>query len=323
MGIFINVILIVIGFAILIFSADFLIKGGVNLALHLKISTIFVSMTVIAFGTSLPELFISLGSNLKEQSEFVVSNIVGSNISNILLVVGFGAVIKSLKFPSSTIFKEIPFSIIITILLAVFVNLHVGDNGSTIIYIIDRIEAVLFVVLFVLFVRDLWSNSKKDLKEEVRKQTIGINKCLMYIIGGSIGLYIGGELVIINCVKMGDYFGINHSFIGLTVIALGTSMPELITSIYAIFKQEEDLAIGNVIGSNIFNILWVLGLTGLIYPIEYQQSLNHDIVILILINIVLCAILYVSKRHVLNRYNGIIFICCYFCYAYFAYLRVH
>ena len=323
MDIAVDSALVILGFAFLIFFADILIKGGIGLATYLRLDIFFVSMTVIAFGTSLPELFISLNSNLRSETEFVVSNIVGSNISNILLVIGFGALLKSIRFPLRTIFKDIPFSIGITIALGIFVNLHVQTKDDTAIYIIDRFEAMLFMMLFIFFIRKLWHFSKEETVKKVRSQNISLTKSIMFILFGSLGLYFGGELVISGCVDLGNHFDINHSFIGLTIIALGTSLPELITSVYAIFKQEEDIAIGNVLGSNVFNILWVLGLTSLVYPIKYEQNINHDIFILIFVNSILCILLYISRKHALNRYNGFLFVCSYFFYAYFAYVRIH
>ncbi len=325
-----EILLLIMAFALLIYSAELLLKGATQIALRLKVSVLLIGMTIVAFGTSLPELLISLQSNMRGEGDFIVSNIIGSNMSNILLVLGFSVVFKKIRIKQSTLFHDIPFSIFITILLGIMINIHLVQTNYLFPYVLDRIEGVLLIILFLYFTQKLWytlqKNSSKNIvktpNDTTQKPTLSLLKCTILVILGFLGLFFGGQLVINNCIIIVELYGLSKGFVGLSIIALGTSLPELLTSIYAAINKNEDIAVGNVIGSNIFNILWVLGITATVHPVKYYDDLNLDIIILIVVNIIIFLLIYLFKKS-LNRFIGIFLILSYIVYIYFNYLRFH
>jgi len=305
------------GIILLIKGADYLVDGSSSLAKKFKVPTIVIGLTIVAFGTSMPELVVNIASAIRNSGDIAFGNIVGSNIVNILLILGISGIIGSLKVQSSTVWKEIPFSLLAVIVLVVFANTHVLDklNFNSILKF-EGIVLVLFFIIFLYYVFGLARKNKlklDDKKIEIKKYSGGI--IFLMIIGGLIALYFGGKWTVDGAILIARAFGLSEYFIGLTIVAVGTSLPELVTSIVAAIKKQNDLAVGNIVGSNIFNIFWILGLTAIINPIVIPVSANIDLLVLLVATVLLFVFMFLGKRHELDRWQGIMFVIMYVVYV--------
>ncbi len=298
-----SIVLLIIGLVLLSKGADFFIDGASNLALKFKIPQIIVGLTVVAMGTSAPEAFVSINSALKGVNGVAIGNIIGSNIANIFLILGVTAAICALPIKNNTIKYEIPFVGFITVILLVTGHFF----GA-----VDRIGALVLLVLFGLFFIYLFKASKNNNEFDVEEKQIGIIKILLYITGGLIALVYGSDMTVNSAVDIAHRLNVSDRIIGLTVIAFGTSLPELITCIVAAYKKQTDLAVGNIIGSNIFNILFVLGITGMIQPVEFSKAFYFDSIVAIFAVVLL--FIYTFKSKILKRWQGISFLILYFAY---------
>ena len=319
-------ILLIIGFVLLIKGADFFVDGSSSVAKILKVPTIIIGLTVVAFGTSMPELSVSVTAALRGSNDLAVSNVLGSNIFNLLVVLGCCALVKPVAAKWSLLKKEFPFSILITsILLLVDSDFSImkildGNQG----FVLGRWAGLLFLILFVLYIyatvkSALRSRAEaKDMEEEEYK-TMSPLKSGIYIVIGLIGIVWGGNLVVDSASNIALTFGWSQTFIGLTIVALGTSLPELVTSVVAARKGENDLAVGNVVGSNIFNILLILGVSSFITPITLDVTAVYDTIILIIASIVVY-VSAISKREI-QRKEGILFLVCYFTFFLYVFMR--
>lgn len=348
-------IFLILGFALLVKGADLLVDSSSKLARMYGISSFIIGLSVVAFGTSAPEAAIGVISGIRQNNQIIFGTVIGSSIANIALIVGLTAAVMPINVKESIIKKEIPISLVSQILLFILIV-----TGS----IISRIEAVLLIALFVVFLYYIAvrSNRIKDTAEIV--QNPGLNadspavleeknvfdleaaienspevtldgelqnetsrkfnkslyqklKLIVLIIVGLTGLVFGGNLVIENGTKIALMFGLSETFIGLTVVAIGTSLPELVTSIVAAIKKESDIAIGNVIGSNIFNVLFVLGISSLIYPINIAANILVDMGAMILLSVLL--LLFSATQRKVTRSEGVLFFVLYLVYIVFAY----
>lgn len=316
--------MLIVGLALLVKGADFLVDGGADFARYLKVSPLLVGLTIVAFATSLPELMVSLYSALIGEADVAVANIIGSNILNIVLIIGVGAIILPLVVKSRTLTYEFPFLIVSSFILLILGHDFFIYNQNT--FILSRLDGIILLVIFAVFVYYVWNCLKKEQKEskEVKKEfskeyqnknSLGKNIGLMLI--GLIGLVLGGKLFVSYAVKLGQLAGLSEAFIGLTVIALGTSLPELVTSVVAAWKKESDIALGNIVGSNIFNILFILGLTSVIRPLNITPNLlSQDGIFMVFI--ALLFLLFAAHDKKISRKEGIIFLLLYS--AYFAFL---
>ncbi len=306
---FLNFILIIVGFLLLVKGADFLVDGSTIVAKKFHIKEIVIGLTIVSIGTSLPELMVSLTSALNNHADMAIGNVVGSNISNLFLILGICAIIKPLKFQEETARLEIPIVIFLTALLYIL-----GNNSDE--KIITRIEGTILSVLFILFIiYNLWIVKKDKVeKEEINNYTnIDIIKGIIQIIIGIIGLKYGSDFIVNNSSQLASSFGISEKIISLTIIAISTSLPELITSVTATLRGEINMAIGNVIGSNIFNIVLIVGTTALINPINYSTSYNKDI-IFFMIGMLILAILPMIGQKRMSRTSGILYFMAYVIY---------
>lgn len=304
-----NFLLIMLGFIFLIKGADFLVDGSTIIAKKFHIKEIVIGLTIVSIGTSLPELMVSLTSALSNHSDIAIGNVVGSNISNLFLILGICAIIKPLKFQEETIRLEIPIVIFLTALLYIL-----GNNSNE--NIITQKEGIILVIFFVLFILYNIFMVKKEETKDVEISNVKKSEIIKGIIKisiGIIGLKIGGDFVVDNSSELAVKFGISEKIISLTIIAISTSLPELITSVNAILKGEINLAIGNVIGSNIFNIVLILGATALINPIEYSISYNKDI-IFFLVGTIILAFLPILNKKKMPRFAGMIYFSVYIAY---------
>lgn len=319
-------ILLIIGFVLLIKGADFFVDGSSSVAKILKVPTIIIGLTVVAFGTSMPELSVSVTAALRGSNDLAVSNVLGSNIFNLLVVLGCCALVKPVAAKWSLLKKEFPFSILITIILLLvdsdFSIMKILDGNQR--FVLGRWAGLLFLILFVLYIyatvkSALRSRAEaKDMEEEEYK-TMSPLKSGIYIVIGLIGIVWGGNLVVDSASNIALTFGWSQTFIGLTIVALGTSLPELVTSVVAARKGENDLAVGNVVGSNIFNILLILGVSSFITPITLDVTAVYDTIILIIASIVVY-VSAISKREI-QRKEGILFLVCYFAFFLYVFMR--
>ena len=307
---FLSVILIIIGFVLLIVGAEVLVDGSSGIAKKFHIPEIIIGLTIVSIGTSMPELFVSITSALDGYSDMAIGNIIGSNLTNLLLILGLSATIKPVVFQKETRLYEIPMCLLVTIILMIFCN----TNGG-----ISKIEAIGLLILFCAFIGyTIYMGKRESQKEMVEIKTEekenSIIKNIIFVLVGICGLKIGGDLVVNNAVNVANHFNWSEKLISLTILAIGTSLPELVTSVTAAIKGNSDIAIGNIIGSNIFNILLIIGVSALITPITYNFSYNFDFSVLIVSSIILAIFPFIPPKDKMSRMNGIIYLLIYAMY---------
>jgi cation:H+ antiporter len=300
----IPVLFVIIGFVSLIFGANWLVDGASALAKKYKVSDLVIGLTIVAFGTSAPELVVNSIASVKGYSDIVLGNILGSNNFNLFIILGLSGLILPIKVQSSTAWKEIPISLFVSVLLLFMLNdfVFTGTSYSS------RLDGLILLVLFLLFLFYVFNQMKNDPQTVTTENQKSAVKIWGLIIIGLGGLILGGQLVVVNSVEIANTLGVSEKIIGLTIVAAGTSLPELVTSIVAATKKNSDIAIGNVIGSNIFNILLILSISSLIRPIEYNPKFNLDLLILIGGTIFLFTSMLTGQRKRLDRWEaGILF----------------
>jgi len=300
----ISIFLFIVGFLFLIKGADFLVEGASSIAKKFKIAPIVIGLTVVSFGTSAPEFFINIISSYTGNTDIAVSNIIGSNIANVLFILGISALVYPLISRHNTVWKEIPFSFLAIFILTILANDSRIDGESF--AILSRIDGIVLLSFFIIFLYYTFSISKAEGEEFVffKQPSISVKKSIFYIIVGVFGLFIGGKFIVDGAVFIAKILGLTSSFIGLTVIAIGTSLPELATSVVASMKKNSDIAIGNVVGSNIFNIFLILGVTAVLNPLPISESSDIDLYTAIFSSFMLFAFMFIGKKHTLERYQG-------------------
>lgn len=300
----ISIILFFVGFLLLIKGADFLVEGASSIAKKFKIAPIVIGLTVVSFGTSAPEFFINIISSYSGNTEIAVGNILGSNIANVLLILGVSALVYPLISRHNTVWKEIPFSFLAIFILTIMANDRHIDGESF--AVISRIDGIVLIAFFVIFLYYTFSISKAEGEEFVffQQPSLSVKKSILYILFGVLGLFVGGKFIVDGAVLIAKWFDISSSFIGLTVIAVGTSLPELATSVVASLKKNSDIAIGNVVGSNIFNIFLILGVSAILNPLPILESSNLDLYTAIFSSFMLFAFMFIGKKHTLEKYQG-------------------
>jgi cation:H+ antiporter len=297
-------LLLTLGIILLMKGADWLIEGSVSIAKKLGISSLIIGLTVVAFGTSMPEFVLTLFSSLEGSENIALGNIIGSNLANILLVLGLAAVIFPIKFRKNAIKLDLPFSLISALILLVTVISFIETS---------KIIGIFFILIFFSYVYYRIKSSKKTVfiaTEKIQKDW----KIALLLIVGSFSLYFGGKLTVEGIIFISQKLGLSEFLISATAIALGTSLPELITSIKAALKKHPDIAVGNIIGSNIFNILWVLGLASLIVPIKLPSLIKVDLILLVISTLILFGFLFLGKKNKLERREGIVLLLLYLHY---------
>ncbi len=313
--------LLLLGLIILLIGGDIFVKGSSSIAKRFGVSPIVIGLTVVAFGTSAPELVINLFSAVSGASDIAFGNILGSNISNVLLVLGIAALIRPLAVKRGTTWKEIPFSVLVVFVLFLLTNdVMFGNNGQN---VLTRGDGLVLVSYFLIFIYYTYGLTKVEgEKEDV--ETYKLSTSAIFILGGIISLTLGGKLMVDNAVILAKLAGLSELLIGLTITAVGTSLPELVTSAIAAYRGHVDIAIGNVVGSNIFNVLWVLGLTPIVAPMHVSMEINTDIAVAGLAATLLFLFMFVGGkrgRHVLQRWQGAFFILLYIGYTAFVLFR--
>ncbi len=318
MEIFLNIVLVLVGFVLLIKGADFFVDGAASLARKLKIPSLVIGLTIVAMGTSAPELAVSVSSAVSGSNSMAVGNVVGSNLFNLLVVLGACAIITPVAVNKDVIVRDYPVSIAV---MAIFAGLMlVGTPCNT----LGRIEAIILLVLLIGYM--IWTvmaalKSRKNAVEEQTEKFVWW-KCALFIVGGVAAIVFGGTLVVDNAKALGIACGMSETLVGLTICAIGTSLPELVTSVVAARKGESDMAIGNVVGSNIFNVVCILGISGAISPITLDPAAFTNTMIDIAVFIGVCLIGYffcLNKK--ITRGEGIAFLSFYVLYMAYAIIR--
>lgn len=306
MEILLQVFLLISGFVMLAKGADKFVEGAAGIASRFGIPQLVIGLTIVAMGTSAPEAAVSLAAAFKGNADITVGNIVGSNILNIWIILGLAATITPLLVARSTIRLEIPFMIAITALLG-----YQGMDGT-----ITFFDGVLLLVLFVLYLAYLYNMAKKNkVNESAQEYSHSLSHCLIWTAAGLALIILGSNVTVNAATAIASYIGLSQRFIGLTIVALGTSLPELFTSVAAARKGNADIAIGNIVGSNIFNILFVIGLSALIIDIPFAAAFNFDMFIAITAAVMLLACVLFTRK--LQRWAGILMLGCYGVYLWY------
>ena len=307
----IPLLLVILGFACLIFGANWLVDGASALAKKYKISDLAIGLTIVAFGTSAPELVVNIIGSVNGYSDIVLGNVIGSNNFNLFIILGISGLIFPIAVQSSTAWREIPISLMVTVLILLLVNDFAFSGISN----LGRIDSIILLILFGTFLFYVFKQMKQDTAaqtETVQKSSI---KIWGLIIVGLAGLIAGGQFVVTNSVIIANSLGVSEKIIGLTIVAAGTSLPELVTSIIAATKKNADIAIGNVLGSNIFNLLLILAISGIIKPIDYNPKFNTDLFILLGGTVFLFTSMLTGTRKKLDRWEAGILLVFYLCYT--------
>ncbi len=312
-------ILFVLGFVFLVKGADLLVDGSSSIAKRIGISDIVIGLTIVSLGTSAPELLVNITASLKGNVDIGVGNILGSNIANIFLILGIASLIYPLKIKKTTTWKEIPLNLLAAVILFVMANDVFIDKADT--SILTRTDGLILMTFFIIFLNYTMGLAKANKEVNGDFDHHSTFKAIAMIIIGVVGLAYGGKWVVDGAVIIAKQFGLSEALIGLTVVAVGTSLPELATSAVAAYKRKADIAIGNVVGSNLFNIFWVLGLSAVIRPLPFNQILNTDILIYLLATIMLFVFCFTKKRYQLDRIEGGLFVAAYIAYIIFLVIR--
>ncbi|RMD57615.1 sodium:calcium antiporter [Candidatus Woesearchaeota archaeon] len=312
-----EILLILVGFVILIKSADWLVEGASSLAKRFGISDLVIGLTIVAFGTSAPELAVNVFASLKRSSELAISNVLGSNIANILLILGVCALISNLKVHKNTVWKEIPLSLLAVIMVFVLGNDAIMEGASS--SAITRGDGIALLGFFIIFMYYTFGVARVEGNGfEVEK--ISALKSIVFVAVGCLGLAFGGKIIVDSALGLASLLGLSQALVGITVLAFGTSLPELAASGMAAWRGNTDMAIGNVVGSNIFNVLLVLSTSAIINPIPLVDNVTLGMAILA--SILLFSILFVGRRHTLTRWEGCTFLVLYAIYISYALLHI-
>ena len=307
-------LLLVLGLVILIFGANYMVDGASALAKKFNISNLAIGLTIVAFGTSAPELVVNSFAAADGYSDIVFGNVIGSNNFNLFIILGITGLITPLAVQSSTAWKEIPISLIAVIILFMMVNDQIISPDQT--SLLSNLDGFILLFCFFAFLFYVYKQLKNDdVAEEDNIKLLSPLKTTIFIIGGLAGLVLGGQLVVNNAIDIAENMGISQKIIGLTVVAAGTSLPELATSIVAATKKNADIAVGNIIGSNIFNIFLILSTASLIKPIDFNLNFNRDLYILAGGTLFLLLAMFTGKRKRLDRWEALILLVFYLGYT--------
>ena len=310
-------LLLILGLAILVAGAEGLVRGASSLATRLKIPPLVIGLTIVSFGTSAPELTVNLSAAFNGSPDLAIGNVVGSNIANIFLILGICAFIRPLTVKSSTVWKEIPLALLGVVLLFVMGNDALIDGVSF--NAITRSDGIVLLSLMAIFMYYIVSMARSDQKEvknegEEEIKEYGVFLSIGLIVAGLAGLVLGGNVLVTEAVKVAQTAGLSEALIGLTIVGIGTSLPELATSVVATRKKQDDIAIGNVVGSNIFNVFFVLGITAVITQLPFNTAASSDVLVATGATVLLFICMFIFRKHKLSRFEGGIFLALYAIY---------
>ena len=299
-----------------------MVEGGSSIGKKFKLSDLVIGLTIVSFGTSLPELLVNLVASFSGSSELAVGNVLGSNVANVLLILGVSALICPLPINRNTYFSEIPFSLIATLLVGFLANANLEIDYTDEVHglYISRFDGYVLLFFFLLFLGYIYIVAKQGNGSSMEAENVSEQpwtKSVGYIVLGMIGLYFGGQWVVEGAITVAKQFDMSETFIGLTVVAIGTSLPELVTSVIAAIRKNTDIAVGNAIGSNIFNLLWILGISAVIKPLEFYIISNMDLFMIIIASTMLILAVIIGKRPIISRWEGFWFVLAYVLYMIF------
>ncbi len=322
-------IYLIVGFFLLIKGADLLVDGASSLARRFGISPLVVGLTIVSFGTSAPELIVNLVASVNGNGDIAIGNVIGSNTANILLILGCSSVVYPLAVKFSTVWKEIPLALLASLLVGVMASdalLNspvVSSLNGDIFSGLSRIDGVVFLSFFIIFMYYTFGISKTEASddEETTQEIYPTKTSLFMIVAGLFALVLGGDWVVGGATDIARDFGISEALIGLTMVALGTSLPELATSVVAAYKKDVDIAVGNVVGSNIFNVFLVLGTSSLVSPLRFSDALLWDTVFSMFATLLLFSFIFIGKKGVIERRQGVFFVLIYFLYIAILFVR--
>lgn len=305
---FFNIIMIVLGFGLLVVGADFLVKGASNIAKKFHIPEMLIGLTIVALGTSMPELIITINSATSGANDLIIGNAIGSNLCNLLLILGLMCVIRPVEIDKEAVKVHIPMAFISAVtILCLSLGIFSTPN------VIDRRDGIILTIMFVLYfsypifaeIKDVKKAYKENLKSDKFKD-IKISLSILFIVLGIVLLKYGGDFVVDYATNIAMELNVPESVIGLTIIAIGTAIPELVTSIVAVIKKDTDLAVGNLVGSCVLNLFLILGVGAIITPLNFSQDFNNNLIYLIISTFVIWCFNFVGKKHILTREKGVI-----------------
>lgn len=317
---FLAIFLFLVGLGVLIFGAESMVRGSASLARKMRIAPIVIGLTIVAFGTSAPELIVNLFSAFRGSADIAIGNVIGSNIANIFLILGLSALVVPLVVKKNTVWKEIPFALLGVVLVVLMGNDAFFDKTNfNALTRTDGFSLMAIFVIFLYYIVSLARTEKSNEDEEIKVYSWPTS--ILLIITGLAGLFAGGKIVVDNAIILARIAGLSEAFIGLTIVAVGTSLPELATSVVAAMRGHNDIAIGNIVGSNIFNVFWILGLTSVIINLPFNVAVTTDVLVSVLATFLLFLAMFVGKKHQLERWQGVAFLMLYFVYISYLVIR--
>jgi len=308
-----DITFLLLGFGLLIIGANWLVDGSSSLAKKFRVSDLAIGLTVVAFGTSTPELVVNIFAAVEGHHDIVFGNILGSNNFNLLFILGVAGLITPLVVKSRTVWKEIPLSFAALLLLFLIANDFLIPEQN----LLSRIDGLILLAIFLFFLFYVFTQVKTDVEVHRDYKEMSTLKIIALITLGLGGLVAGGRLVVVNAVDLATDMGVSEKIIGLTIVAAGTSLPELVTSVIAGIKKNNDIAIGNIVGSNIFNIVFILGVSAILRPQEYNPAFNTDIFMVAFGTVFLFFVMFAGKRHRLDRWEAGVMLLIYIGYTLF------
>lgn len=313
------------GFILLIKGADWLVEGASSMARRIGISDLVIGLTVVSFGTSAPELIVNIFASFQGNADIAIGNIVGSNISNTLLILGATALVAPIAIKRSTVLKEIPFMFLASVVLMTMANDMIVDGYAQ--SELSRSDGITFLGFFVIFIYYTFGIKNVDIEDGHTKATKPVWLAIILFIVGMLGLSVGGNLVVEGATSIALSLGLSEALVGLTIVALGTSLPELAASVVAARKGNADIAVGNIVGSNIFNIFWILGLSAAIKPLPFQPAINFDLSVVVFSTVLLFFLIHngglqhrlilwwkQEKDYIIRKSEGAVLLACYIGY---------
>lgn len=313
----INLILLLIGLGLVVLGADWLVNGASSIARRAGISEFVIGLTIVGFGTSCPELVVSLTGAIEGNSDISVGNVVGSNIFNALFILGLTALVLPVGMTDKNRRTDIPITLVVTILLVVL-----GITGSMSGPVISRWEGVVMLLVFSVYLFYCFKSDSKDELSETRQAILSFPKAIALTLTGLAGLIFGGDLFVDSATALARQIGVSDKFIAVTILAGGTSLPELATSLTAAIRGKEQLALGNILGSNVFNAMLILGLSSIITPLSFASMTIVDIAALVLSSVLLLIWAYTGRRNRIDRWEGTAMLLCYVAYNVFLFSRL-
>ncbi|HAI76531.1 MAG TPA: sodium:proton exchanger [Microscillaceae bacterium] len=319
-----KIVLLFVGFGLLIKGADWLVAGAASIAKRYNVPNIVIGLTIVAFGTSTPELIVSLFASMNGSTDIAIGNVIGSNSCNILLILGISSIIYPLSVKSNTVWKEIPLSLLAAVLVWVLANDMILDGNPRV--EITRSDGLVLLGFFAIFMYYTFDIAKADANnpttiESDEIKILSLFWSIIFIILGLTSLVVGGNWIVEGAVYIAKSFGLSEALIGLTIVAIGTSLPEMATSVMAALKKQDDIAIGNVVGSNIFNVFFILGTSATVSPLKFDPKVNTDIYVTMAASLFLFIFCFSGKKHQLERWEGSLMFLGYVSYTAFLIMR--